>query len=47
MTADDVVALIMNHGLRRRMRMKFKILGIVKYLLGDTYLKLREKVLNR
>lgn len=46
MTADDVVALIMNHGLRRRMRLKFKLLGIVKYLLGDTYLKLREKVLG-
>ena len=46
MTADDVVALIMNHGLRSRMRFKFKLLGIVKYLLGDTYLKLREKVLG-
>ncbi|MBR3919004.1 MAG: polysaccharide deacetylase family protein [Clostridia bacterium] len=46
MTADDVVALIKNNGLRRKMRLKFKLLGIVKTVLGDTYLKLREKVLG-
>ena len=46
MTSDDVVALIKNNGLRRKMRLKFKLLGIVKTVLGDTYLKLREKVLG-
>ena len=46
MKADDVVALIMNHGLRKKMRLKFKLLGVVKIVLGDTYLKLREKVLG-
>lgn len=46
MTDKDIIELITNSALRRRLYLKFKVLSLVKKIFGSYYLKLREKLLK-
>ena len=45
-TAEYVVSLISSPGLRFKKKLRHNILGIAKFILGDTYLTIRRKLLR-
>ena len=45
-TAEYVVSLISSSSLRFKKKIRHDILGVAKFVLGDTYLKIRQKLLR-